>query len=114
MAYAAYRDHSITAETTRSDAFLVLDLTIPSVDSFRVRRALSSCEGTGVLRCEPLLHPGGAYGNDAPRVRLWVRLPSSSYASVLHRVLECVPDGEIGHLTDWRRYLRHRNIAHGG
>ena len=114
MAYAAYRDHAATARATDNDAFQVLDFTIPSVDAFRVRRALSSCERTGVLRCEPLLHPGGAYGNAAPRVRLWVRLPSSSYTSVLHRVLACVPEGEIGHLTDWRRYLQCRNIAHGG
>lgn len=114
MAYAAYRDHCATSNSTSTDTFQVLDLTIPSFDSFRVRRALSTCKGVGVLRCEPLLHPGGAYGNASPRVRLLVRLPASSYVSVLHEVLECVPDGEIGHLTDWRRHLQRQGIAYGG
>ncbi len=32
-----------------------------------------------------------------------IRLPMRSYADVLHRLIECVPSGEIGRLVSWRR-----------
>jgi hypothetical protein len=113
MAYAAYRDPP-GVSPVRATVFQVLDVTVTSVDSCRVSRALATVDGVGVLRCEPLLHPGAAYGTAAPRVRLLVRLPMSKYADVLHRVLECVPDGEIGHLTSWRSHLQSHGITYGG
>lgn len=114
MAYAAYCEPPGVVNVRCTTVFQVLDVTVPSVDSCRVRRALAMVEGVGVLRCEPLLHPGGAYGTAAPRVRLLVRLPTSRYADVIHGVLECVPDGEIGHLTSWRSHLKNRGITYGG
>ena len=71
MAYAAYKEPP--GSSLRKQAVNeVIDVTVASVDAYRVRRALASCEGVGVLRCEPLLHPGAAYSNAAVRVRLTV------------------------------------------
>lgn len=114
MAYAAYRDPPGVANLQSATVFQVLDITVTSVDACRVRRTLAAVEGVGVLRCEPLLHPRAAYGSAVPRVRLLVRLPLSRYADVIHRVLDCVPDGEIGHLTSWRAHLQRQGIAYGG
>lgn len=114
MAYAAYRDPpgaaSVVRETT---TFHVLDVTVASVDACRVRRALAVCEGVGVLRCEPLLHASAACEHAVPRVRLMVRLPLSRYADVLHAVLACVPDGELGPLISWPAHLQRCAVAHG-
>lgn len=114
MAYAAYRDPPGAVNTRSSSTFQVLDVTVTSVDAFRVRRTLAALDGVGVLRCEPLQHPGATYGNAAPRVRLLVRLPSSNYAEVVHCILECVPDGEMGHLTSWCSHLQRRGIRYAG
>jgi hypothetical protein len=43
-----------------------------------------------------------------------IRLPLESYASVVHCLLECAPDGEIGHLTSWREHLQRCGLANGG
>jgi hypothetical protein len=114
MAYAAYREPPGATPPVRETAFHVLDVTVASVDACRVRRALAACEGVGVLRCEPLLHASAACEHAAPRVRLMVRLPLLRYADVLHGVLACVPDGEIGPLTSWRMHLQRCGVAHGG
>lgn len=120
MAYAAYREppgavSAVSPATPVSETlFQVLDVTVASVDACRVRRALAACQGVGVLRCEPLLHNGAAWASAAPRVRLMVRLPFSRYAEVLHCLLDCVPDGEIGPLTSWRAHLQRCGVAHGG
>lgn len=114
MAYAAYREPPGATPAVRETAFHVLDVTVASVDACRVRRSLAACEGVGVLRCEPLLHPHAACEHAAPRVRLMVRLPLSRSAEVLHAVLACVPDGEIGALTSWRAHLRRCGVTHGG
>ena len=114
MAYAAYREPPGATPVVCETTFHVLDLTVASVDACRVRRALAACEGVGVLRCEPLLHAGAACEHSAPRVRLMVRLPLACYAEVLHGVLACVPDGEIGPLTSWRAHLQRCWVAYGG
>lgn len=114
MAYAAYREPPGATPVVRDATFHVLDVTVASVDACRVRRALAACAGVGVLRCEPLLHAQAAWEHAAPRVRLMVRLPPSRYAEVLHGVLTCVPDGEIGPLTSWRAHLRRCGVAYGG
>lgn len=114
MAYAAYREPPGAASVVRETVFYVLDVTVASVDACRVRRALAACEGVGVLRCEPLLRASAACAHAAPRVRLMVRLPLSRYAEVLHGVLACVPDGEIGPLTSWCAHLQRCGVAHGG
>ena len=114
MAYAAYRDPPGASSMHSADLVQVLDITVPCVDCCRVRRALALVDGAGVLRCEPLVHPGAACDSGAPRARLLVRLPLSRYADVLHRVLACVPDGEIGQLVSWRSHLRRVGVAYGG
>jgi len=114
MAYAAYREPPGAVSGVRETVFRVLDVTVASVDACRVRRSLAQCEGVGVLRCEPLLHAGAACSSAVPRVRLMVRLPMSGYAAVLHCLLACVPDGEIGRLCSWRAHLVRCGVAHGG
>ena len=114
MAYAAYREHPGVVRTTNTTVFKVLDVTVPSVDACCVRRAIASCPGVGVLRCEPLRHAGAAGSSAAPRVRLMIRLPLERYADLLHRLLESVPGGEIGHLVSWRDHLKACGVAHGG
>ena len=83
-------------------------------DACRVRRGIAACKGAGVLRCEPLMGVKATCSSGAPRARLMIRLPFESYASVLHCLLECAPDGEIGHLTSWREHLERCGIANGG
>ena len=90
---------------THLPQWVVMDITVPSVDAIRVRRALASCPGTGVLRCIPRL--------DEHRVRLEVRLPAHMTADVLHCVMGCVPTGEVGHLLSWRGHLRRRGLSSG-
>lgn len=114
MAYAAYREFSGTARADCETVFKVLDVTVPTVDACRVRRGIASCKGAGVLRCEPLPHAHATCASAAPRARLTIRLPADSYADVLHCLLECAPDGEIGHLASWREHLRQCGVAHGG
>lgn len=109
MAYGALQD-PLGVFNAFDDTSQMLDVTVASVDACRVRGALAHCEGVGVLRCEPLLHAGAACVNAAPRVRLVIGLPLSRYSDVLHRVIDCVPDGEIGHLASMRAHP-HRNVA---
>ncbi len=114
MAYAAYREFAGTSRAKSETIFKVLDVTVPSVDACRVRRGIAECEGVGVLRCEPLMRVNAASASGAPRARLMIRLPLESYASVVHCLLECAPDGEIGHLTSWRDHLQRCGLANGG
>lgn len=113
MAYAAYQDHGVVSVRCVT-VFQVLHITVASVNCCRVRRALATIDGVGVLRCEPLLHSNAASASAAPRACLVVRLPNSSYAEVVHVVLGCVPDGQIGLLSSWRSHLQKRGIRYGG
>lgn len=133
MAYAAYREHpgvalplprlvtshaSPSPEAGRTHAamapsFHVLDVTVCCADALRVRRSIAGCAEAGVVRCEPLLHAGGSHESDAPCVRLMIRLPLARYAEVLHRLVECVPSGEIGRLVSWREHLARCGLRHG-
>lgn len=112
MAYAAYKEPP--GSSLRKQAVNeVIDVTVASVNAYRVRRALASCEGVGVLRCEPLLHPGAAYSNAAVRVRLTVGLPPQRYADLVHAITTCVEDGEIGPLMSWHSHLQRCGMNHG-
>ncbi|WP_398497301.1 hypothetical protein [Variovorax sp.] len=134
MAYAAYREHPVyfrspaaagaaiaataapvpaTARKAGGDSFHVLDVTVSCADALRVRRSLAGCADAGVVRCEPLLHGCSSQESDAPCVRLMIRLPMRSYADVLHRLIECVPSGEIGRLVSWREHLARCGLRHG-
>lgn len=113
MAYAAYREHPGVLRAEAATSFVVLDVTVCCADARRVRHAVSRCASAGVVRCEPLLHPGGASENDAPRVRLMIRLAAPSYAEVLHCLIETVPSGEIGRLLSWRDHLCRCGLCHG-
>jgi hypothetical protein len=110
MAYAAYREHS---GAVRAATFHVLDVTVSCADAACVRRNVALCADAGVVRCEPLLHDHGTQETDAPRVRLMIRLPLTRYAELLHRLIECVPSGEIGRLVSWREHLRRCGLQHG-
>ena len=122
MAYAAYREHPGTVRTATASAptiaasastFHVLDVTVACADAVRVRRSIAHCADAGVVRCEPLLHDHGTQESTAPRVRLMVRLPLARYAELLHRLIDCVPSGEIGRLVSWREHLRRCGLGHG-
>lgn len=113
MAYGAYRNPFGVVNSV-DDTSQLLDVTVASVDACRVRSALAHCAGVGVLRCEPLPHAGAACVSAAPRVRLVIGLPLSRYCDVLHRVIDCVPDGEIGHLASTRAHPQRTRAAHAG
>ncbi|MDA7419252.1 hypothetical protein PGB34_22995 [Xenophilus arseniciresistens] len=111
MGYAAYREHMGVPRTGSRTVFRVLDVTVACTDAAAVRHQLSGCEGVGVLRCEPLLHDASAE-TDALRVRLAVRLPATRYFEVLHAVLLCAPQGEIGRLLSWPEHLHRCGVRH--
>jgi len=127
MAYAAYREHpgvprthalmntqdSKGSSSNSSSPFYVLDVTVCCADALRVRRSIAGCPEAGVVRCEPLLHACSSQESDAPCVRLMIRLPLARYADVLHRLIECVPSGEIGRLVSWREHLARCGLRHG-
>jgi len=124
MAYAAYREHPGVPRTHAlmskpnskqgtKGPYYVLDVTVCCADALRVRRSMAGCPEAGVVRCEPLLHACSTQESDAPCVRLMIRLPIGSYADVLHRLIECVPSGEIGRLVSWRDHLARCGLGHG-
>ena len=112
MAYAAYHDSFGANGFSASPAppvlpgrLMVLDITVPSCDAFQVRRLLSRCPNTGVLRCVP-----------KPRDRavlLEVQLPADRVQDVLHLLMDCVPSGELGALNSWQGYLTAHGMTHG-
>lgn len=111
MAYAAYREHAGAPRIRTGSVFRVLDVTVTCLHAGALRRQLASCDGVGVLRCEPLLHDATAE-TDALRVRLAIRLPATRYAEVLHAVLLSAPQGEIGRLLSWREHLDRCGVCH--
>lgn len=112
MAYAAYRELFGVRRVKSRPTFHVLDVTVPCALGCEVRRSLVGCEGVGVVRAEPLIHPQASAEADEPCVRLMVRLPLSRYAEVLHRLIACVPRGEIGRLVSWREHLTRCGLRH--
>jgi hypothetical protein len=113
MAYAAYREHPGETRVRTATLWRVLDVTVSCADALRLRRAIARCADAGVVRCEPLLNGRGAQENDAPCVRLMIRLPLTSYAQVLHCLIEAVPSGEIGRLVRWHDHLARCGLRHG-
>ena len=118
MAYAAYRENNSVSrifDTTsrNATAFCVLDVTVACTDAACVRRNVALVDDTGVVRCEPLLHDDGTQESVAPRVRLMIRLPIARYTDLLHRLIECVPSGEIGRLVSWREHLARCGLRDG-
>jgi hypothetical protein len=111
MAYAAYSEVFAPGQPARGGRqalpapFAVLAVTVCSLDALRVRRALVDCPGAGIVRCVP--QPLGS------RVRLEIRLPLARADEVIHRVLDCVPSGEIGRLTPWAGHLAGLGLADG-
>lgn len=113
MAYALYREYPGVTRSRSTTQFYVLDVTVTCADATYVRRAVARCPDAGVVRCEPLLHERNSTESDALRVRLMVRLPISSYAEVLHVLVDAVPCGEIGRLVGWNDYLSRCGLRHG-
>ena len=112
MAYAAYRDSfgansftALPAQPVLPGRLMVLDFTVPSCEAFQVRRLLSRCPHTGVLRCVP-----------KPRDRsvlLEVQLPADRVQDVLHLLMDQIPSGELGTLKSWQGYLTTHGMTHG-
>ena len=111
MAYAAYRESfganrlDVSPQKRQPENFLVLDVTVPSQDAFRVRQLLARCPATGVLRCVPRLQDS--------LVRLEVKLPASSVSQVMHALMTSIPCGEVGALTSWKRHMVGHGLTHG-
>ena len=112
MAYAAYREslganRSPTLQAAHGPGrqLVVLDLTVPSAEAFRVRRLLAGCADTGVVRCIPRPHDS--------LVRLEIQLPADRVQDVLHLVMTLIPSGEVGALTSWRHHLTTHGLTHG-
>ncbi len=83
------------------NALRVLDITVPSLDAFRVRRMLAAFRNAGVLRCIPLPH--------RKQVRLEIQLPANTVDAVMQLVIGSIPSGEIGALRSSGRYLSPRS-----
>jgi hypothetical protein len=113
MGYAAWREHPGIARSRNATVFYVLDVTVACADAARVRRSVARCPDAGVVRCELLLRDHGTQASDAPQVRLMIRLPLAGYADLLHRLIACVPSGEIGRLVGWREHLRRCGLQEG-
>ncbi len=112
MGYAAYSEflgpsftRTACALPHRRAIFVVMDVTVPSLDAWPVRRALAKCPGAGILRCVPLPHDH--------QVHLEVHLPLGQEAEVMHCVIDCVPCGQIGHIRSWDDHLTHHGLTHG-
>lgn len=112
MAYAAYREsfganscYAPPQERGQTKKLVVLDFTVPSRDAFEVRRLLASCPDTGVVRCVPRPHDS--------LVRLEIQLPADRVPEVMHILMSCIPSGEMGALTSWRRHLTEHGLTHG-
>ncbi|MDD5324731.1 MAG: hypothetical protein PHR71_05410 [Polaromonas sp.] len=112
MAYAAYREsfganrcYAPPEERGQIQKLVVLDFTIPSGDGFQVRRLLANCPDTGVVRCVPQPHDSW--------VRLEIQLPADRVTEVMHVLMTCIPSGEIGGLTSWRRHMTEHGLTHG-
>ena len=114
MAYAAYRESfganrsCLVPQERRlrpAEKPVVLDVTVPSRDAFRVRRLLAGFPDTGVVRCVP-----------RPRdslVRLEIRLPANRVADVMHLLMTALSSGEMGSLNSWQRHLTTHGMTHG-
>jgi len=110
MAYAAYSEFlgaSLVPQTPtghRSE-FVVIDITVPSIEAVRVRRAIARCPNAGILRCIPQPHDS--------LVQLQVHLPADKVDEVMHQVIECVPCGQIGRIAPWSEHLAKHGWPHG-
>ncbi len=109
MGYAAYLDHAVRQRAhpaaTAGD-FRVLEFTVPTTQSWRVRWAVARCAGAGVLRCEPLKQNASS-DSACFRARLVIRFSAERYGAVLQCLLACVPDGELGRCRGWAEHLEH-------
>jgi hypothetical protein len=111
MAYAAYRESfganrfDAPPQGRRCENSMVLDVTVPSQDAFRVRQLLARCPAAGVLRCVPRLHES--------LVRLEIKLPADKVSELLHLLMASIPCGEVGALTSWKRHLTEHGLTHG-
>jgi len=112
VAYAAYREYLGEYRKSSFSAFHVLDVIVATGDVRVVHQIILRFADASVLRCESLLHERNSHETDALRVRMMIRLALSSYAPVLHEVVEAVPSGEIGRLISWRDHLARRRLRH--
>ena len=84
---------------------MVLEVTVPSCEAFRVRRLLADCPHAGVLRCIPKLRDR--------TVVLEIQLPAERVQDVMHVLMASVPSGEMGALNSWSRHLSSHGMTHG-
>ena len=112
MAYAAYCESFNALNGTLEVApaaspkrLMVLGVTVPSCDAFKIRRLLASCPDAGVLRCIPKLRDR--------TVVLEIQLPAERVQDVMHVLLTSVPSGEMGTLNSWNDHLSTHGMSHG-
>ena len=109
MAYAAYSEsgnaHVALHLPCQLPHFVVLAVTVPSLQALRVRRALARCPGAGILRCvpQPVDH----------LARLEVHLPNAMVAAVMQCVRGCVDDSRFGPVRSWTEHMAHHGLTHG-
>lgn len=112
MAYAAYCEsfnalngNFVAVPAAHPKNLMVLDVTVPSCEAFRVRRLLAGCPQTGVLRCIPQLRDR--------TVVLEIQLPAERVQDVMHVLMTFVPSGEMGALNSWGHHLLTHGMTHG-
>jgi len=110
MAYAAYTEffgllmNPWVAHPQKRD-FVVMDITVPSLEADLVRRVLARCTDVGVLRCIP--RPSECLA------RLELHLPVYKVDEVMHCLMECVPSGQIGPIYSWAKHLSRHGLTYG-
>jgi len=110
MAYAAYTEFfglliSPWATHSQKKDFVVMDITVSSLEAHLVRRVLACCADVGVLRCIP--RPSECLA------RLELHLPAYKVGEVMHCLMECVPSGQIGPIYSWARHLSRHGLTCG-
>lgn len=94
-ARASHRGHALSfvdqhpasfARATKR--FELINVVVASKDAWQARKALLACPDTAIVRCLPM-------HKDA-RVKLEIRFPVGQGDAVIHQIIACLPNGEIG------------------
>ena len=110
MAFAAYTEllgarSAREWPAARQQAFVVMEITLPTSEAFQVRRLLARAAHGGVLRCTPLAHD--------QRVKLEIRVEAEKCRHLMDELMLAVPVGEIGRVRSWTEHLNTYQDARG-
>lgn len=113
MIHAKFKALPNTSVERDSSEYKVLDVTVASIDGYRVRRAVASCKNVVVMRCE-LLSPSVNGVIRATQVRLMIGLQQKNYSDAVRLIKSSVEDVRLGSLISWKSHLQRCGLKHGG